>query len=304
MKIEMVKGDPATLTLLQLNARFMRHEQFQQLVANLRRDQALTSTPFVWVNPDTGQSIVLSGNHRVKAAVEAGLEEIYWLQTCDPLPEGQRLGLQLSHNAIVGEDDLAILKTLYEQIEEVDWREYAGLDDAVLELLAELDTPSLSEANLTFQTLAIVFLPEDLKTAKDVLQDALTITSGADSVWITQLRQYDETMRALDLTSKSFDVTNVATALGIILRLFHDHAADLKEGWFDTRTGTAHHNGMAPLATLFHTDAMPTKSAALVERALRKAVSTGDIPAEHRHKALELWAHAYLGDTDPTPVTS
>src|SRR4051794_17396228 len=107
----------------------MRHEQYQQLVANIRRDEGLTSTPFVWHDVEADERIVLSGNHRVKAAVEAGLEEVHWLETSDPLTEGQRLGIQLSHNAIVGEDDLSILKTLYEKIDELDWREYAGLDD-------------------------------------------------------------------------------------------------------------------------------------------------------------------------------
>jgi hypothetical protein len=294
VNITVQSGDPRELTLLELNARFMRHEQYQQLVTNLRRDGALTSTPFVWLNKETGQRIVLSGNHRVKASVEAGLETIHWLETDEELPEGQRIGIQLSHNSIVGEDDMAILKTLYEKIEDLDWREYAGLDDATLELLADLDSPSISEANLSFQTLAIVFLPDDLKDAQEVVKDALAVASSADAAWIAQLRQYDQTMAALDLASKSYDVTNVATALGVILQSFTDHAHELTDGWFDQDTGEARHHGMAPLLTLFRTDAMPAQSAAVVERALQQAVARGDIPAEHRHKALELWARAYL----------
>lgn len=298
MKTQIVTGDPRSLKLLELNARYFRHEQYQQLVANLRRDEALTSTPFVWHDVETGDRIVLSGNHRTKASIEAGLEEITWLETSDPLTEGQRLAIQISHNAIVGEDDLAILKTLYEKIDELDWREYAGIDDATLELLSDLDTPSFSEANLTFQTLAVVFLPEDLKAAQDVIRDALAVAaSSADALWIAKLAQYDELMKGLDLASKSFDVTNVATALGIVLQVFTDHVGDLKTGWYDPGPGTHRHAGMAPLATLFHTDAMPAKSAAVVERALARAVSTGDVPAEHRHRALELWARTYLGET-------
>ncbi|MYX39015.1 MULTISPECIES: hypothetical protein [unclassified Streptomyces] len=302
MKISVQSGDPRDLTLLELNARYMRHEQFQQLVGNVRRDGALTSTPFVWFNQETGQRIVLSGNHRVKAAVEAGLEEIHWLETDEELPEGQRLGIQISHNSIVGEDDLAILKTLYERIDELDWREYAGIDDATLELLADLDSPSISEANLTFQTLAIVFLPDDLKAAQDVIRDALALSSSADAVWVAQLRQYDQVMAGLDLASKSHDVTNVATALGVILQTFTDHADELADGWFDRDTGEARHHGMAPLLTLLHTDAIPAQSAATIERAIQQAVARGDVPSEHRHKVLELWARTYL-DT-PAPATT
>ncbi|MEU2206252.1 hypothetical protein AB0B95_06515 [Streptomyces hygroscopicus] len=40
-----VQGDPRTLTLLDLNARFLPHGQFRQLVANIQRDGRLTSTP-------------------------------------------------------------------------------------------------------------------------------------------------------------------------------------------------------------------------------------------------------------------
>lgn len=294
MKTEIRTGDPRSLKLLDLNARYMRHEQFQQLVANVRRDEALTSTPFVWHDVETGERIVLSGNHRTKAAIEAGIEEITWLETSDRLTESQRLAIQLSHNSIAGEDDLAILKTLYEKIDDLDLRQYAGLDDATLELLADLDSPSLGEANLSFQTLAIVFLPDDLKEAQDVIRDALGLASSSDAVWVAALRQYDQTMAALDLASKSSDVTNVATAFGVILESFKDHAAELVDAWFDRDTGEPKHHGMAPLITLFHTDAMPTKSAAIVEKALQQAVARGDVPAEHRHKALELWATQYL----------
>lgn len=301
MKVDIAKGDPKSLTGLALNARFMRHEQYQQLVANLREDESLTSTPFVWHDTATGIRHILSGNHRVKAAVEAGIEEIFWLETSDELTESRRIAIQLSHNSIAGEDDPAILKTLYEQIDDLDLRQYAGLDDATLELLAELDSPSLGEANLTFQTLAIVFLPDDLKEAQDVLRDALALAASSDAVWIAALHQYDQTMAALDLASKSHDVTNVATALGLILESFTDHADELVDGWFDRDTGEPKHHGMAPLLTLFHTDAMPAKSAALVERALQQAVARGEVPAEHRYKALELWARQYLAAPETTP---
>ncbi|CAL9536974.1 ParB N-terminal domain-containing protein [Streptomyces sp. enrichment culture] len=294
MKVEIKTGDPRSLKLLELNARYMRHEQYQQLVNNLRRDEALTSTPFVWHDVTTGDRIVLSGNHRTKASIEAGIEEITWLETSDPLTESQRLAIQISHNSIAGEDDLSILKTLYEKIDDLDLRQYAGIDDATLELLADLDSPSLGEANLSFQTLAIVFLPDDLKEAQDVLRDALALASSSDAVWVAALRQYDQTMAALDLASKSHDVTNVATAFGLILESFKDHASELVDGWYDRDTGEPKHHGMAPLLTLFHTDAVPTKAAAVVEKALQQAVARGDVPAEHRYKALEQWAQTYL----------
>ena len=68
-----IEIDPRELKLLKMNARFMRHEEFQRLVANIKQDGQLTSAPFAARNPD-GTYEVLSGNHRVQAAIAAGLE--------------------------------------------------------------------------------------------------------------------------------------------------------------------------------------------------------------------------------------
>ncbi|MFJ9105653.1 hypothetical protein ACIRJM_45225 [Streptomyces sp. NPDC102405] len=294
MKVDIAKGHPKSLKGLELNARYMRHEQYQQLVTNLREDETLTSTPFIW--HDTRDR---HPPHPVRQPPREGRRRSRYRR--DLLAGDQR---PAHREQAPRHPDLAQqhrrrrrpvdLKTLYEKIDDLDLRQYAGIDDATLELLADLDSPSLGEANLTFQTLAIVFLPDDLKEAQDVLRDALGLAASSDAVWVAALRQYDQTMAALDLASKSADVTNVATAFGLILESFKDHAHELVDGWFDRDTGEPKHHGMAPLLTLFHTDAMPTKAAAVVEKALQQAVARGEVPAEHRYKALELWAHQYL----------
>ena len=93
MRIHKIDIDPRSIRLLRLNARFMRHETFQRLVANIKGDGVLTQTPFGWLvhDDDTQERIVgedgepvhevLSGNHRIKAAIEAGLETIDYRYT-------------------------------------------------------------------------------------------------------------------------------------------------------------------------------------------------------------------------------
>jgi len=110
--------DPRQLKLLDVNAHYMTHETFKRLTDNLERDGAATSTPFVWRRHDdeTQQVIVedhdernaylvLSGNHRVKAAVGAGLQSIHVMFTDQYLPPDRRRAIQLSHNSIVGSED-------------------------------------------------------------------------------------------------------------------------------------------------------------------------------------------------------
>ena len=43
MQTRVIQVDPKTLKLLEVNARFMRHEEFQRLVANVKKDGQLTS---------------------------------------------------------------------------------------------------------------------------------------------------------------------------------------------------------------------------------------------------------------------
>ncbi|MFI1121579.1 ParB/Srx family N-terminal domain-containing protein [Streptomyces hygroscopicus] len=40
----------------------------------------------MWNDIESGRLIVLSGNHRTLAAIEAGLEQIWWMQIDQPLP--------------------------------------------------------------------------------------------------------------------------------------------------------------------------------------------------------------------------
>ena len=65
LQTRVVRRRLADLTLLKKNARFMRPDQFNRLVDNLRRDGVLTSLPLVF------DGVVYSGNHRVKAALKA-----------------------------------------------------------------------------------------------------------------------------------------------------------------------------------------------------------------------------------------
>src|SRR5690242_16828167 len=86
------------LKLLEKNARYMKPEQFNRLVENIRRDGCLTSVPLV--HRDGDDLVVVSGNHRVSAAIKAGIEESDVIEVMSPLTRQQFVALQLSHNAI------------------------------------------------------------------------------------------------------------------------------------------------------------------------------------------------------------
>lgn len=286
---QMVEGDPRTLTLLDINARFLPHEQFQQLVANVRRDGCLTSTPLVWKDTATGRLVVLSGNHRTLAAVEAGLEKIWWMQIDQPLPRQRQIALQLSHNAIAGQDDPAILKELYEELEAVEWRQYTGLDDKALDLLEKVDVSGLGEANLDFASVQLMFLPDELERAEAAF-DAARAAATADERWIAGLSQYEPVLDALETSRAAYKIGNSATALGVVLDVFERHLSDLADGWYDTATGEAQRGGTAPLETLFGVRDVPVETAAAVRTAIDRLVAEGSVPENEPWRALEVLA--------------
>lgn len=232
MKIEHRVGDPTTLTLLEENARYMRHETFQMLVRNIQRDGVLQQWPFVYHDQDTGTRTVLSGNHRVKAAIEAGLPEIDWVETDTPLSEDRQKQIQLAHNAIVGEDDPEILKRIYESITDVEERMTSGLDDETLDLLIQADTMPLSEVNLDFMTITLVFLPNEYDRVRTAFEEARRL-SPAKEHWLARNDQYDNTLAAIEDARDAAHIINVAAALDVLLDVWDTHRDTLQDRWLD-----------------------------------------------------------------------
>lgn len=282
MQTRTISIDPRKLKLLEVNAHYMRHETFKRLVDNVKADNALTSTPFcaIWKYYNPGDEItrdengnpvyeVLSGNHRVKAAIEARLPEIEVMVTDDPLPPDKRKAIQLSHNAIFGEDDPATLKLVYQSIEDMGMRLYSGLDDKRLELLEDVKPGSLSEANLEFQTLSMVFLPDELERVSEVWDLARALVHGTKNVWLASMESYDKMMDSLDATSQSYKVKNVATTLMLILEIFTRHVTDLSEGYLDDAGEVVPGSSpRVPITTIMGTDSPPPAVASLLKRVL------------------------------------
>lgn len=286
--------DPRELTLVEVNARFMRKEVFDRLVANIRRDGALTSTPLVWNDQATGRMVVLSGNHRIMAAREVGLEQVDVIVVDQPLSRARQVALQLSHNAIEGEDDPATLRQLYEELDDVDWRAYSGLDDKQLDLLAQVDLEGLSEANLDFATVQLVFLPHELDAARASFDEARKLVQ-ADARWLAAYADYETTLDALATAHGAHNVGNVATALGLILAVFERHLDELRDAWLDPDTGEpVDARRLVPIETILGTRSMPADAGAMLARAVDRMVRKGEVPADQRWRALELLAADYL----------
>ena len=214
----------AQCDFLEKNARFMRAEQYRQLVENIRRDGCLTSVPFAIKQGDRYK--ILSGNHRVKAAQDAGLTDIPVLYTDQELTHAQQVAIQLSHNAIAGQDDMAILRELYDEINDVALKEYSGLDDVVLGRMNPPNLDPLSESHLEYRVVSVCFLPEEVERAEKLFDKVMEQTMG-DATWVNRRADYDRMLDALTIAKAQAGVKNTATAFGLLLDLAEKHLEEI-----------------------------------------------------------------------------
>lgn len=295
----LVKRDPRLLAPLPMNARFMRKEEWDRLVANVKADGCLTSVPLIYGagEYEEGRELILSGNHRTGAAVEAGLDEIDCMLIDDPQQRDELIARQLSHNAINGQDDAATLKQLYDQIEDVDWRAYSGLDDETLNLLAEVSPEGLSEANLDFATVSLVFLPPELEAAREAFEQARL---GQNASWLAARADYERTLDTLASTHAAHKVGNVATALHAILAIVENHLDDLQAG-YQSPDGVPLHNGHVGLETVLGARTLPAPAAVTINKAIAAAEGRGDIEQGQGWRLLERLAGEYLSGDNYVP---
>ncbi|MFN2166700.1 MAG: hypothetical protein ACK2U9_10630, partial [Anaerolineae bacterium] len=105
---------PGEIEHVDKNAHYMPTATYRQLVDNIAQDGNLSSLPFCWRRQD-GVFVALSGNHRVDAARDAGVPLMLVLYTDADLSRSQQIGIQLSHNAIFGQDNPKTLRELWRE---------------------------------------------------------------------------------------------------------------------------------------------------------------------------------------------
>ncbi|MBU4234064.1 MAG: hypothetical protein KKF43_16240, partial [Proteobacteria bacterium] len=132
---------------------------------------------------------VLSGNHRVQAGRQAGVEQILVMVVGDEKDADERLAIQLSHNAIAGQDDLVILKDLWESIEDVQAKVYAGLDSDTVKALQGIQFAAIAEQRLQYKIVTFTFLGHEVENL-DELMKAIAVAFASDVVYLATLEAY------------------------------------------------------------------------------------------------------------------
>nr|WP_017862938.1 ParB N-terminal domain-containing protein [Leptospira santarosai] len=179
--------------LLTVNARYMTPDQMNRLVENVKKDGFLSQLPFGVKIEEKFK--VISGNHRVTASIKAKLEAILILYIED-IDSERELAIQLSHNSIAGQDDLGILKSLYLQIKELDWKAYSGIDEQSLLNYQIPELVPISESDIKLNEVRLFYGDLDLKQIDQTLEllEKKLIDEKRDRVVLGDFERFVEVM--------------------------------------------------------------------------------------------------------------
>ncbi len=119
IKINKIKSNPN-------NPRLIKNKKFERLVKSIEEFPEMLKLRPIVVDEN---NIILGGNMRYKACIEAGLKEIYCIQA-DELTEHQKQEFIIKDNSNFGEWDWDMLANIYNNNELIEW----GLDVPKLQL--------------------------------------------------------------------------------------------------------------------------------------------------------------------------
>lgn len=213
--LEVWKLEVACLKEQDINAQVMDDRRMKILTSNIKNRGTLESLPYVHKNGNIFS--IISGHHRVKAACNAGLKQIYCLVDTNDLTKSQITSKQIAHNELVGTADSEILGMLVKQMNEVDDIIASGLDEKFLNKISAdnvvIDIPHL---DFDWRTISLAFLPEQEKDFEHLVK---MINNGDDMVGLANREQYESFVKACIDLGKTKNVKSVSTVISLLTDL-------------------------------------------------------------------------------------
>jgi len=198
-----------------VNPRTMSTDMMKQLTENIaKREGLVESLPFC-AKTKKGLEIV-SGHHRIRGAIAAGVESAYVIVDDTGLSKDQIKAKQIAHNSISGMDDKELLKRLFESIEDVDARIEAFINPADLDIeFTENDIPDLS-AEIEHKQVYMLFVPTEYKLLREAID---TIWSSADEIMLADEKHFESFRDVLLEVQEKKGILSVATAIATMAEM-------------------------------------------------------------------------------------
>ena len=215
------------LVFLEKNANVMEGEVLRRLVENIEHDGILTQLPFVQRLPN-GKYEIISGNHRVKASIEAGLKKVMCIVCEVTLPEDEKLRIQISHNSIRGQQNGLVLRELLSEIVEIDALRLSGADFETSTIdLKQVDFKSIDASALDIRTVVLYFTNPDIREMDRLLSEIDDHLNGSSRVYLARYKAFKAFIDEITKVKREANIINSATALSLIIEYAREHIDDI-----------------------------------------------------------------------------
>jgi len=200
---------------LERNSHYMEKDMLDRLTANIEKDGFLSQLPFAMKRED-GKYLILSGNHRLKGSIKAKLEFILILYI-DEVDKDTQIAYQLSHNMLVGKDDMQMLKDIYSEMESIEAKEFSGLDDLKFKEVNSINMLSISDADIELTEMKFLFV-ENVKNNVNTVLNALEDQKLDENSHIV-VGSFEDYIKVLTEVKKKYGIKSVSVAFGKMIEI-------------------------------------------------------------------------------------
>lgn len=211
-----------------MNANEMTGEDFAQLCDNIGKS-GLSSVPSCY-KKENGRFVMISGHHRLRACKKLHYKTIGILYCLESeLSKDEIIAIQLSHNSLHGHDNTSILKKLFEQIQSVDFKQFAHVN---IDEIAPVSTDGISvfalKENFVF---TVILYPDSFENLDELLGDIREQASKSDALILANEKENERLLLKLQTEiGKQYDIKSPSISFAKLLELASERLTEIKKG--------------------------------------------------------------------------
>lgn len=210
-----------------MNANEMTGEDFAQLCDNIGKS-GLSSVPSCY-KKDNGRFVMISGHHRLRACKKLYYKTIGILYCLESeLSKDEIIAIQLSHNSLHGHDNTSILKKLFEQIQSVDFKQFAhvNIDD-----IAPVSTDGISvfalKENFIF---TVILYPDSFENLDELFGDIREQASKSDTLILASGEENEKLLLKLQTEiGKQYNIKSPCVTFAKLLELAKERLTEMRK---------------------------------------------------------------------------
>lgn len=211
----------------ELNANEMTAEDFAALCDNIE-ESGLSSVPCCY-KKENGRYVMISGHHRLRACKKLRYKKmgILWCGEWE-MTEDEIIAVQLSHNALHGQDNQSILKELFSKIKSVNFKKFAHVNvDEITPIGSGGFSVYAMKENFVF---SVILYPNSFDVLDELYGDVREQAKKSDCVILADQNPNEGVLMKLQQEiGKEYDIKSPSIVFSKLLELASERLTEIRE---------------------------------------------------------------------------